>query len=234
MTQGIRIVSRFPAPDCFQEYEPFSVKGADASGRRIAVQTMGAPDQAEQVDLQKALATFFAKGIDGGIWPLEMFPSAVFFSLDLACNSLDTIPKNFELFIQLCHSIDVEIYLICNRADPVVVKVYTLQDLFAAHQVLLLPEELTGGIQRELKDSTKRVDWLLRLLKTQQKGVEKVAFVTDRAEDAVFASVCPHVVSFCPELPTLPIHAQIRSQDCAYLAYLLFGREVTAVRRHGY
>lgn len=234
MSRGIRIVSRFPAPECLREYEPFQLKGADLTGRKISLQTIPVIQDSEWGSVQKAMARFFVHGTDGGVWPLDMLPEIVVFSLDLACSSRGTIPGNFELFIQLCHSLDVDVYLICNQSDPVVVKVYTLDAIFYAHKVRLLPDEPTGGIQRELRDPVKRVEWLARVLQTQQRGGEKVALITDRIQDAVFSSLCPHMVSFCQGPHVLPIHAQVRSQDCAYLAYLLFGREVTAVRRHGY
>ena len=234
MSRGVRIVSRFPAPDCLQAYEPFQLKGSDLTGRKICFQTLPSVHESEWLDLQKAMARFFAQGVDGGMWPLEIFPRMVVFSLNLACNSRATLPGNFELFLQLCHSLEIDIYMICNQLDPVAVKIYTIDTLFYAHKVLLLPDELVGGIQRELRDPDKRMKWLSRIMETQQIEAEKVVFITDRVEDTIFASLCPHMISFCSQPHTMPIHGHIRSKDCSYLAYLVLGREITAVRRNAY
>jgi len=234
MGTTLRVVTKLPAPDCLQEYEPFRIKGPSLSGRRIGLQTLSDLDIEEKKTLDEAMVQFFAGGGNGGVWPTAMFPKAVIFSLNMDCTSPSTLPGNFELFLTLCHSLEVEVYLMGNKEAPIATQVYTVEKLFACHQICLLPGEPCGGLRPELCQPIQRVAWVIHQLESHSILPEQTVLVTDRVEDKAFEELCPYRVFMGTGPFPLSRHGQIPSLDCAYLAYLLLGREVTAVRRPGY
>lgn len=223
----LRIVTSYPAPSEMSAYEPFVKKG-DKHGVAYGFHVIPKPSSRDLEKLKKKYQTCVSKGEDCGYFESTHKISTVIFSLSADCLTEASRPRYFETFIKFCATLGIDVFGVLGEENPVCLKLDNIKSLQEVQNI-----EPGGfmGVNPDYRVAKNRVALFSQILTSIQANENSVAFVTDREEGQNLQPFRCQVGFGSLVQPTAGAQMYVQNSDCSALSLLLFGRDITSMRK---